>query len=587
MKPDLLIAACYCLAIPIMGLFLARKASTGLDAYFLGGRRFCPFLMGVSGMADWFDLSGTMVITSFLFLMGPRGLYVEFRGGAVLILAFLMLWVGKWHRRSGCMTAAEWIAFRFGGGASALALRTAIALFNVLVAVGMLAYVVKGAMLFFAVLLPYPPVLLTALVTAATVLYTVGAGFYGVTVTNLVHGMVILLACLLIGGVAWQAVGSEHFTGALASGVTGVADWMTAWPSEHVAGLPTGYVRYEGLSAFAALCLLRAVLGGMGLGNETRYFAAKDDRSCALQTLLQGLLIVLRWPLMMGFAVLGILLLAKNPAGVSDAVRSGFAERVIPAVLQGDSLPPVMRGVVLAALLAAMMSTLACAVNSAAATCVRDLYQNLFRPRAGRRELMGAAYLFSILISVLSFWAGVGAPDLNRLWAWLAMGLTAGNCAPMFLRLYWWRCNAAGAAAGIVCGAAGAITQRLCCPGWGEGLQFAVAAGCSLAGTVAGSLLTAPVPENVSLRFFSVTRPFGVWGKYARLLSDDDRREHRRDLCAVPFVMLAQVCLFLFSMQVVLRDLHGALITGCLSLIASFAVWRLWGRHLPQEAERT
>ena len=579
MTTDFLIAAGYCLAVPIIGLTLAHKASGGLDAYFLGGRKFGPFLMGVSGMVDWFDLSGTMVITSFLFLMGPRGLYVEFRGGAVLVLAFLMLWVGKWHRRSGCMTAAEWIAFRFGGGPSALVLRTAIALFNAVVTVGLLAYIVKGALLFFAVLLPYPPAVVTALVTLATVAYTVGAGFYGVTVTNLIHGVVILSACLLVGGEAWLAVGSEGFSGDLATRVTGVSDWMSAWPSSHVSGLPSGYAGYEGLATFAALCLVRAVVGGMGLGNETRFFAARDDRACGVQTLLQGLMIAFRWPMMIGFAALGILLLAKSPADLSGAIPSGFAERVIPAVLV-DSLPPVMRGIVLAALLAAMMSTLACAVNSAAATCVRDLYQNLFRPQAGRRELMGASYLSSLLIAALGFWVGVGAPDLNRLCAWLAMGLTAGNCAPMFLRLYWGRCNAAGAAAGILCGMAGTLAQRLCCPGWGEGLQFAVAAGCSLAATVAGSLLTAPVPDAVSERFVRITRPFGFWGKYARLLSDEDRREHRRDLVCVPFVMLAQVTLFLFAMQIVLRDTAGAAASGALCLCACCMVWRIWGRHL-------
>jgi Na+/proline symporter len=579
MTIDLLIAAVYCLAVPLAGVALSRKASVGLEAYFLGNRRFGSLLLGVSGMADWFDLSGTMVITSFLFLMGPRGLYVEFRGGAVLILAFLMLWTGKWHRRSGCMTAAEWITFRFGEGRSAEALRTAIALFNVIVAIGMLAYIVRGSMIFFAVLLPYPPMVVTAVVTAATVAYTVGAGFYGVTVTNLLHGLVILTACLLVGGMAWLAVGTEGFSGDLATRVTGVADWTSAWPALHVQGLPAAYGAYEGLAAFAALCLLRTVVGGMGLGSETRYFAARDDRACGIQSLLQGLMIAFRWPLMIGFAVLGILVLAKDPATAPGAVATGFAERVIPAVLVG-SLPPVIRGIVLSALLAAMMSTLACAVNSAAATCVRDLYQNLFRRRAGNRELMGASYLFSILISLLGFWVGVGAPDLNRLWGWLAMGLTAGNCGPLFLRLYWWRCNAAGAATGILCGAAGTIIQRLGCPAWGEGLQFAVAATCSFGGTVVGSLLTAPVSEAVSERFVRVTRPFGLWGKYARLLSDEDRQEYRRDLGAVPFVMLAQVTLFVFAMQAVLHNVAGAAVSGAACLCSSFAVWRLWGRHL-------
>ena len=34
----------------------------------------------------------------------------------MLVLAVTMLWAGKWHRRSGCLTAAEWMLFRFGDG---------------------------------------------------------------------------------------------------------------------------------------------------------------------------------------------------------------------------------------------------------------------------------------------------------------------------------------------------------------------------------------------------------------------------------------------------------------------------------------
>jgi Na+/proline symporter len=519
-----------------------------------------------------------MVITSLLFLLGPRGLFVEFRGGAVLVLAFLMLWAGKWHRRSGCMTAAEWITFRFGDGRAAEALRTALAVFNAVVGVGMLAYAVRGAFLFFEVLLPYPPAAVTALVLGLTAAYTAAAGFYGVTATNLVHGAVILLACLLVGGLAWHAAGAEGFSGALATRVTGVQDWMSAWPSAHMSGVPRGYENFEPLLAFAALCLARTVIGGMGLGNETRFFAARDDRSCGLQTLLQGLLIAFRWPMMMGFAVLGVLLLAEK-APAAPAGAASLAEQVIPAVV-ARGLPPLWSGVVLAALLGALMSTVACTLNSAAATCVRDLYQRLWRPRAERRELMAASYSISLALAALSFWIGVGAPSLNLFWSWLAMGLTAGNCGPMFLRLYWWRCNAAGAAAGILCGLAGTLVQRALAPGGGEGLQFAVALGCSAAGTVIGSLATAPVDDAVTARFVRVTRPFGAWGKYARLLSEEDRREHRRDIGAVPFVMLAQVTLFLFAMQIVLRDAAGAAASGALCLAASLAIWRLWGRHL-------
>lgn len=87
-----------------VGLWMTKKASSSLDHYFLGGRSLPWYMLGVAGIANWFDLTGTMIITSFLYMLGPRGLYIEFRGGACLVLAFLLAYAGKWHRRSGRMT---------------------------------------------------------------------------------------------------------------------------------------------------------------------------------------------------------------------------------------------------------------------------------------------------------------------------------------------------------------------------------------------------------------------------------------------------------------------------------------------------
>ena len=96
----------------IAGFWMTRRAAGSLDDYFLGGRSIPWYFLGISGMAAWFDLTGTMIITSFLYMLGPRGLYIEFRGGAVLVLAFMVAYTGKWHHRSGCMTGAEWLVYR-------------------------------------------------------------------------------------------------------------------------------------------------------------------------------------------------------------------------------------------------------------------------------------------------------------------------------------------------------------------------------------------------------------------------------------------------------------------------------------------
>src|SRR6478672_4488098 len=78
---DYAIIGLYLSALLVLGLYLKRRASTGLEQYLLGNRSMPWWMLGVSGVMDFWDLTGTMIIVSFLFLLGPRGLFIEFRAG--------------------------------------------------------------------------------------------------------------------------------------------------------------------------------------------------------------------------------------------------------------------------------------------------------------------------------------------------------------------------------------------------------------------------------------------------------------------------------------------------------------------------
>jgi solute:Na+ symporter, SSS family len=111
---DYLIICAYFIALAIVAVWSHRMASRNLESYFLADKRLPWWMLGVSGMGYSLDISGTMLIVSLIYVLGMRGLYIEFRGGVSLALVCQMLWTGKWHRRSGCITVAEWMSFRFG-----------------------------------------------------------------------------------------------------------------------------------------------------------------------------------------------------------------------------------------------------------------------------------------------------------------------------------------------------------------------------------------------------------------------------------------------------------------------------------------
>jgi Na+/proline symporter len=640
-----IIAAFFCV-ITLVGLAMSRRASKNLENYFLGGRNLPWYMLGISGMSNWFDLTGTMIITSFLFLLGPRGLYIEFRGGAVLVLAFLMAYGGKWHRRSGCMTPAEWNTFRFGTGFSAELLRFISAMVGIVTTVGTLAYLVRGATLFMGMVFPVDPVLMTIGVLSLAALYTVLAGFYGVVLTDLVQGCIMICGCVVISLVAWHRVPDAATLNALAERVTGNPSWVYSAPAWHVT-VPAGYEAYRCLMTAAIFYLLRNVFGGMAGGAEPRFFAARNPREASLQCLLQGLTVMFRWPLMISFAILGIyfvshimpdaavghqaaaivhnlapdvtasqwhgytsrivhhpesapagmvaeltktlgpswksILLLISPRGTTDP------EMILPAVLMA-SIRPGLRGLLIVSLLSALMGALTCLVNGASALFVRDIYQNFLRPKAGNRELISQAHISSVLIIAISFGLGLAAPNINDIWSWLIMGLTAGALGPGLLRLYWWRTNAWGMSAGLFLGGAAAIAQRLCWPGMPEWLQFVSMGGISFGATVLGSLWSAPAPAEAVHRFYGLTRPFGVWGPYWDALPAADQRswsrEHRAEMLSAASALLWQICLFLLPMEVITHNTDGLLSTGPLFLAGCIGLYVFWWRHLPPATEK-
>lgn len=642
---DYVVIAAFLAVILFVGLAMSRRAAKNLESYFLGGRRLPWYLLGICGMSNWFDLTGTMIITSFLYMLGPRGLYIEFRGGAVLVLAFMLAYTGKWHRRSGCMTPAEWITYRFGTGFSGEALRLVSAIMGIIMTLGLLAYLVRGATLFMGMVFPFDPIILTVVILCFASIYTVLAGFYGVVLTDLVQGTIMVVGCLVTSVIAWHAVPNAAALNAIAEKVTGNAQWISSAPTWHTT-MPSGYEAYESLIVVAAFYLVRNVLGGLGTGAESRFFAARNSREASLQCLMQGLIVMFRWPLMIGFAIMGILLvsrlmpeagdaaraaglihaaqpalsdgewhgyisrLAHHPEGEPPALVRGLAdalgadwqsrvllvssrgtvnpELILPAVLLNDFHSGV-RGLLIVSLLSALMGVLSSNVNAASALFVRDIYQNFLRPRAKNWELILGAYLSSIAIVIASFLLGLAAPSINDLWSWLVMGLSAGGLGPGLLRLYWWRTNAWGMAAGIFLGGAAALIQRWLDPHMAEWLQFTLMTSISFGATIGGSLLTGPTSPEIVRHFYATTRPFGAWGPFWRELPAATRqawaREHRFDLLSVASALVWQVCLFLVPMQILTHNWAGVACTLPMFLLGCVALYFFWWRHLPSPDE--
>jgi Na+/proline symporter len=625
-----------------IGAYFRRRAATSIEHYFLAGRKMPWWALGLSQMSFWFDMTGTMIITSFIYLLGPRGIYIEFRGGAGLVLVFMMLWVGKWHRRSGVITAAEWMIYRFGRDRWAHFARLMSVASNVILNLGLLAYSFKGAGLFLSMFLPFSPWVCALIMMIVTALYTLESGFYGVIFTDIFQSLCIWVGVGLVVAIAVARIGGAGDLGALAASVTGNTHWLSSVPQVRT-HMPAGYGEYSWLFMMMLFYFGKTIVQGLGTGADPRFFGARCDRDCGLLSFTAGWTFMLRWPLMMSFAVLGLFLvqglfpdqgalgqaaalikthagavpanewpelvarIANHPDAFPAALTGGLAsllgsdwpsklsllsvhgtvdpERILPAVLL-YSVPAGVRGLILVALMAAAMSTFNAIINATTGFLTRDLYQGYIRRRAGTKELIYASYVFGALINAAGFAMAYSTRSINDIWGWITMGLVGGVTVPTVLRLYWWRFNAGGFALGTLVGLTAALLQRAFIPGMLEWQQFVYIVALGTVGSVVGTYLTPATERGVLENFYRTTKPFGLWRPLRGVVPAAEAaamtREHRNDLISLPFALAWQISILMLPMQVIIRQYRDAAVTGSVLAVALVGLYIFWYKKLPR-----
>lgn len=641
---DYVIIVLYSGVLILMGAILAKRASGGLEDYFLGGRNLPWYFLGCSGMAAWFDLTGTMVITSFLFMIGPKALYIGFRGDAVLVLVFLMAFTAKWHRRSGVMTGAEWMEFRFGGGADANAARLLTAIASILPVIGLIAYLMKGTGLFLSMFFPFSPEICAGALIFVAVLYTMMSGYYGVVISDVFQSLLIIVTCCVVGVMAFSWIPDAGGISLLAEKVHGVAGWSDSTPEMRI-DFPGGmdsseYDAYRFLGMAIAYFLVQTSVFGLASGADPKYFAARSDRDVCKLNLLIGWLITIRWPMMMGLAVIGLHLvkdtfedrsemaraaqtvraytpdleksdwhratsrLITHPEAADPALIRGLEatlgpkwkaklplvgyeggvdpERILPAVIL-NYVPTGLIGIIIVTALAATMSTFDSTLNTASAYVVKDMYQRWIRPGARQKELISVAWITTAGLALLGFFAGFHFSSINEVWDWVLMSLMTGLFVPNFLRLYWWRMNGWGVALGMASGAVAAISQTLLFPDFPYWAKFTYVTVIAFSGTIAGCLLTQPTEMKTLIHFYAKTRPFGLWGPVRQHFSREQLQyidsENSRDALSLPFIFVYQVMLFLIPMQIIIHRFDSLFWSLPLFVAGCLGTYFIWFKN--------
>jgi len=597
---DYAIVVVYITGMVLVGLYMQRRASAGIDSYFLGGRKIPWWALGASGMASNFDVSGTMINTAFIFAMGASGFFVEIRGGVTLIMAFLMIFQGKWNRRAKVMTLAEWMRLRFGDRRDGDIARIIAAISVIIMTIAMITYFAVGSGKFIAEFLGIPDFAgmpsqfwASTLMIVLAMIYTVASGLYGVVWTDVFQGFLIFGTIVFICVMSFVnfnlpetfQISTPLWEGGFQSVATTREAWTNLIPSWNLDFAPeSAYSIYNLFGIAIFFYLVKVTIEGSGGTMQymiQRYYSARSDRESGLLSLLWTTLLAFRWPFIMAIAIMGVAF--GQQAGVIED-----PERVLPVVIN-EMVPIGVKGFLIAGLMAAAMSTFDSTVNAGAAYWVKDIYQAYINPKASEKQLMSHGRWASVLLVVIGLLFTLTVENLNEIWGWITLSLSAGLLFPLLARWYWWRMNGYGFAVGCVAGMLAAVIQKIVAPNIPEYFAFIATTLSSILGIVVGTFLTKPTDEKVLFEFYKITRPFGFWAPIKKKLSSEIRSaidsENRRDKIATFIAVPWQVVLFLTGMALMMKrwDQFGWLLV--LLTLLSTGLYHYWFKHLSKEVK--
>jgi Na+/proline symporter len=528
---DLAIIAAYVAVTVGIGFWISKRASKNIRSYFLGGNTIPWYMLGLSNASGMFDISGTMLMVYWLFIYGVKSAWIPWLW-PVFNQVVMMVYLSIWLRRSGVVTGADWIRFRFGDGRGAQLAHLVVVLFALINVVGFLAYGFIGIGKFASTFIPLElstdaatnANLWGLAITAVTTLYVVKGGMFSVVFTEVLQFGIMTAACIGVGVIAMQQTTPELVAAATPEGWQSLwfgsrlnLDWsqLLASANDKIAG-----DGWELFSLFVGLCLFKGVLASMA-GPAPNYdmqrvLSAKSPREAAMMSGLVSLvLLVPRYMLITGLAVLALVFFTDELNAMGPAVDF---ELILPFAMR-EFIPVGLFGLLIAALLAAFMSTYAATVNAAPAYVVNDIYKRYINPNADDKTYVRMSYLTSVVVVIAGTAFGFVIDDLKDVVNWIVGALYGGYVAANLLKWHWWRFNGWGYFWGMTGGIGSAMAIATVVKTYPQigGFEtnlalFPVTLVISLVGCIAGSLLTAPDDPEVLQHFYLKVRPWGWWG---------------------------------------------------------------------------
>lgn len=423
-----------------IGVYAWRKSTANSEEYMLGGRQLSPGVAALSAGAS--DMSGWLLmgLPGALFVSGLTQSWI----GVGLVIGAFFNWIivaprlrEQTERYDNSLTIPEFLSKRFPSKALSLRSISAIVIvvfFSVYTASGLVA----GGKLFDTA---FPDLIHIGNMSAyqtgiyltlgIVLIYTMIGGFLAVSLTDFVQGCIMMLALVIMPVVVVFKAGGVSVSAARMMSVD-----------------PNFLSMFHGLTVIG---FLSAVAWGLGYFGQphiiVRFMAVRS-----VSDVPRARNIGMAWMIISLVGAVGVGIFGRSYS-VGNNVTVEDPETIF-IILANQLFIPLVTGFLLAALLAAVMSTISSQLLVASSSLTEDFYRLFLHRNASEREIVNVGRLFVLAVAIV---AAVIAhnPDSEVLGlvshAWAGFGAAFGPL--IILSLTWRGMSGAGAVAGLVAGA--------------------------------------------------------------------------------------------------------------------------------------
>jgi SSS family solute:Na+ symporter len=575
---DLAIIVGYFIVVILIGLWVSRRGSKDLNSYFLGGKSLPWWLLGISDASGMFDISGTMWLVYILFVYGLKSLWLPWLW-PVFNQIFLMMFLSAWLRRSNVLTGAEWIQTRFGRERGANLAHLSVVFFALVNVVAFLAYAFKGIGKFASVMLPWhftnqstglfsDANIYALIIMGLTSLYAIKGGMISVVITEVLQFTILTVTSIAIGIIAVWKVSPEMIHRAIPAGwLNPFFGWKLNLDWAGILDQVNAAIKSDGNEMFGIIFglmffkgILASLAGPAPNYDMQRILATRNPREASLMNGMVNLALYFpRYLMITGITILAFAFLMPD----LHAMEKPDFELLLPTVLR-DYVPVGVLGLLLAGLLAALMSNFAATLNAAPAYIVNDIYKRFFNPQMLPRAQVKWSRIASVFVLVIGILFGALTTSITEVMMWIVGGLYGGYVMANVLKWYWWRFNGYGYFWGMMAG----LLSAMFVPSLATFFNFHVANTLylfpviliiSIAGCLLGTFLTKPEDETVLKNFYKKINPWGFWGPIREKVLRENpsfkpNPDFSKDMTNVAVGIVWQLCLTALPIYLVLRE---------------------------------